>query len=182
MPKWKYPPFRADFRAIYQAKNFMTPPPQEASEPDRGLPQPKRRKLKPKDNPLLVAIALVLGFSGAIANSILMGNIAYFGLSLGLSNGVTGWFFGIFAILVSCLNTLTGLGAIFIPQQTLAALRLMTLAGLGSLVAGLLLFFLGIHLLALAGTAMACFWLSASATYSIRRQRFRDRARKGQHS
>ncbi|MDY6783082.1 MAG: hypothetical protein SW833_11140, partial [Cyanobacteriota bacterium] len=100
--------------------------------------QLKPRKLKPNDNPLLVAIASFLGFSGLTTYSILTGNIAYFSLVLRSSGGVEGWLLRIFIILVSFLSTLTGLGVIFIPRQTLAALRLMGLAGLGSLVAGLL--------------------------------------------
>lgn len=151
--------------------------PKTSKSQPRQPRQLQPRKPKPNDHPLLVAIASFLGFSGLMANSILTGNIAYFGLILGLSGGLLGWFFGIFAILVSFLSTLTGFGVIFIPRQTLAALRLMGLAGLGSLVTGLLLFFLGIQLLALAGTATFCFWLSAIATSLIRRQRLRYRRR-----
>lgn len=156
------------------------------SKPSKAQSPKRKKRLKRKKAPKLhrqpptplVIFAELLGFLGLIANSILTGNVAYLGIELALSGGFGGWLFGIFAIAISLLSTVTGFGVIFIPRYALAAIRLMALAGLGSLAVGLLLSFLGIRVSLLAGTATVCFWLSAIATQFVRRQRLREKFKK----
>jgi hypothetical protein len=159
--------------------NTLSQPPKPKSRKRKKLKkQNKAPSPAQRQQAFLLTIASISGFSGLIAHSILTGNIAYLGITVGLAGGIQGWLLGLLTILVSLVSTVMGLGAIFIPRQTLVAIRLMTLAGLGSLVVGLVLALVGFRVLLLAGTATTCFWFSAIATSALRRQRLREKLKK----
>lgn len=116
-----------------------------------------------------------------MVNSIFAGSATHHGLMVGLSQGVQGIFIGVLTIGGAVLSALAGCGVMLLPRKTLAASRLMTIAGLITLGLGGCLTVLGVRLMPLALAASTCLIAAAIAVllerFLVARQRVkRDRA------